>query len=86
MAKKKTKKFVIKIICTNCGTLLYKYKKEGAGSLIKCYLDGILKNYTKGDLKCHKCNQQFARLAKYHNRPAHKIIQSKIIIKGHCGK
>jgi len=86
MAKKKTKEFVIKIICANCGTLLYRYKKEGPGSLIKCYVEGILKDYTKENLKCPKCNKQFARLAKYHNRPAHKIIQGKVIVKGHCGK
>lgn len=86
MAKKKIKEFVIKIICANCGTLLYRYKKEGPGSLVKCYVEGILKDCTKGNLKCPKCNQQFARLAKYHNRPAHKIIQGKVVVKGHCGK
>lgn len=86
MAKKKTKEFVIKIICDNCGTLLYKYRKEGPGSLVKCYVDGILRDYTKGNLECHQCNQQFARPAKYHNRPAHKIIQGKVIVKGHYGK
>lgn len=86
MAKKKIKEFVIKIICANCGTLLYRYKKEGPGSLVKCYVEGILKDCTKGNLKCPKCNQQFARLAKYHNRLAHKIIQGKVVVKGHCGK
>ena len=86
MAKKKTKEFVIKIICVNCGTLLYKYKKEGPGSLVKCYVEGILKDYTRGNLQCPKCSQQFARLARYHNRPAHKIIQGKVVVKGHCGK
>ena len=86
MAKKKIKEFVIKIICANCGTLLYRYKKEGPGSLVKCYVESILKDCTKGNLKCPKCNQQFARLAKYHNRPAHKIIQGKVVVKGHCGK
>lgn len=86
MTKNKTKEFIIKIICANCGALLYRYKKEGPGSLVKCYVEGILKDFTKGNLKCPKCNQQFARLAKYHNRPAHKIIQGKVIVKGHCGK
>lgn len=86
MGKKKTKEFTIKIICAKCKTLLYRYKKEGPGFLIKCYIKGITKDYTKGDLKCHKCDQKFARLTKYHNRPAHKIIQGKIITKGYCGK
>ncbi len=83
---KKNKEFVIKVLCANCGTILYKYKKEGAGFLVKCYVDGILKDYTRKDLKCPKCNQQFARLARYHNRPAHKIIHGKVIVKGHCGQ
>ena len=86
MTKKRLKEFTIKVICGNCGALLYRYRKEGAGSLIKCYVDGILKDYTKGDLKCPKCDQVFARMTKYHNRPAHKIIQGKVIVKGHCGK
>jgi len=54
--------------------------------LIKCYVEGILKDCTSGNLKCPQCGQQFARLAKYHNRPAHKIIQGKVAVKGHCGK
>jgi hypothetical protein len=86
MAKKKVKEFVIRILCKKCNALLYEYKKEGPGSLIKCYTDGIAKDYTKGDLKCQNCGQEFARRAHYHNRPAHKIIQGKIIVKGHCGK
>jgi DNA-directed RNA polymerase subunit M/transcription elongation factor TFIIS len=86
MAKKKVKEFIIKVVCSKCGTVLYKYRKEGPGSLVKCYVEGILKDYTKGDLKCSKCGQEFARLARYHNRPAHKIIQGRVIIKGNCGK
>ncbi len=86
MGKNKTKEFVIKVLCARCSTLLYIYRKEGAGSLIKCYVEGILEDRTRGDLKCHQCGQQFARLAKYHNRPAHKIIQGKVVVKGHCGK
>jgi len=86
MGKKKTREFVIKIHCAKCNTLLYVYRKEGPGSLIKCYVEGILKDCTSGNLKCPQCGQQFARLAKYHNRPAHKIIQGKVAVKGHCGK
>lgn len=86
MSRKKIKAFVIKIRCIGCKTLLYVYRKEGSGSLIKCYVDGILKDYTNGDLRCPQCGQQFARLAKYHNRPAHKIIQGKIIVRGNHGK
>lgn len=84
--KKGGKKYVIKIYCAKCNTFLYKYQKEGAGALIKCYINNILEDKTKGNLKCHVCNQKFAKFAKYHNRPANKIIQGKIIIKGHCGR
>ena len=84
--KRKTKEFVIDIRCAKCRTLLYTYRKEGPGSLIKCYTDGIQKDHTEGDLKCPQCGQEFAREATYHNRPAHKIIQGKVIVKGHCGK
>jgi len=86
MPKRKTKMYVIKIFCSGCGAFLYRYRKEGGGALIKCYVDGILEDGTNGDLKCPKCQQFFARITRYHNRPAHKIIQGKVTVKGHSGK
>ncbi len=86
MNRKKTKPFVIKIYCSKCNSLLYLYEKEGPGALVKCYTDKILKDNTSGDLRCPQCHQKFARLARYHNRPAHKIIGGKVVVKGHCGK
>ena len=86
MSKKKTKQFVIRVYCQNCSTLLYIYRKEGPGLLVKYYVDGILKDYTKGNLKCPQCGRQFAKLAKYHNRPAHKIVQGKVFVKGYSGR
>ncbi len=71
----------IKIYCQNCKTLLYKYHKDKSGHLIKCYKDKIVKDYTKGDLKCPKCKQQFARETIIHGRPANKIIQGKVLVK-----
>ena len=50
--------------------------------LIKCYVDMIIEDRTKGDLKCPHCGQEFARHAVIHNRPAHKIIQGKVFAKG----
>lgn len=38
-----SRKFVIKVICATCDILLYKYKKVGAGSLIKDLNYGYLK-------------------------------------------
>jgi len=81
MTKKKIRTYTIKIFCANCGALLYKYRKEGPGHLVKCYKDGIIEDRTAGDLKCPKCEQIFAREALYHNRPANKIIQGKVYVR-----
>lgn len=86
MAKGKIKTYTIDIRCTKCQVLLYKYRKEGPGSLVKCYVSGILEDNTAGDLKCPNCKTDFARIAMYHGRPAHKIIQGKVLVIGHCGK
>lgn len=72
---------VVKIYCQNCNTLLYKYRKDKMGHLIKCYKDRIIKDYTMGDLRCPNCGEQFAREAVIHNKPANKIIQGKIFVK-----
>ena len=72
---------IIKIYCSKCNALLYKYRKEKLGHLVKCYKSSIIKDRTKGDLKCPKCGQLFAREAVYHNRPANKIIQGKVYTK-----
>ena len=86
MAKGKIKTYTIEVKCSKCKALLYRYRKEGAGSLVKCYVSGILDDNTNGDLKCPICGTEFARNAMYHGRPAHKIIQGKVLVVGHCGK
>lgn len=83
---KKIKIFTIEVYCSGCGTLLYKYKKEGSGSLVKCYTDRIIEDHAKGNLKCPNCQQDFARQAIIHNRPANKIIQGRVFTRGHCKK
>jgi DNA-directed RNA polymerase subunit M/transcription elongation factor TFIIS len=72
---------IIKIYCSRCGTLLYKYDKTKSGHLVKCYKDRILKDYTKGNLRCPQCGQQFAREKVIHNKPANKIIQGKVFVR-----
>ena len=72
---------VIKIYCAQCRTLLYKYQKEGSGHLVKCFQDRIVKDFTKGDLRCPNCQGLFAREAMIHGKPAHKIIQGKVFVK-----
>jgi len=82
----KGKFFIIKIYCSNCHAYLYKYQKEGPGALVKCYTNRILEDKTKQDLKCPQCQQKFARKIRIRNREANKIIQGKILIKGHIKK
>ena len=71
----------IKVFCQNCNTLLYKYHKDKPGYLLKCYKSRIKKDYTKGDLKCPKCGEQFARNAVIRAKPANKIIQGKVYVR-----
>jgi len=75
---KKIKGQVIKVYCANCRKLLYKYFKAGPGHLIKCYQSRIIKDFTKGDLRCPGCGQLFARKTMIHGQPANKIIQGKV--------
>jgi len=78
--------FTITICCSKCKTRLYKYNKYGSGSLVKCYLDRIVKDYTNGNLQCPKCNTLFARRTRMSCRDVNKIIQGKVYIKGHIKK
>lgn len=78
--------YPIEIYCAKCKTLLYKYNKEGPGSLVKCFVSGITEDNTKGDCHCPKCNQQFCRVSELHGRSIHKIVQGKVFTKGHCPK
>ena len=81
----KTKIYVIDVHCQKCRARLYRYAKEGGGELIKCFVSGIQVDDTKGDLKCHSCGQEFARMAMVHNRPAHRIIRGRVFVRGHHG-
>ncbi len=72
----------IRVYCSNCGCLLYKYQKAGPGRLVKCYKDRIVKDYTHADLRCPNCGHEFARETMVYGRPANKIIQGKVIVRG----
>lgn len=78
--------FMIKIYCAQCNAFLYKYKKVKKGSVLRCYVDRIVEDSTKGDMKCPDCGQEFARFRIIKNKPAHKLIQGKTFIKGHLKK
>lgn len=74
--------FTVKIYCKKCGTFLYQYQKDKKGKLIKCYKERIVKDFTNGDLKCPKCGNNFGREAIIHGKPAVKIVQGSVYVKG----
>lgn len=76
------KRRTISIHCAGCRTLLYRYKKGGTGGLVKCFVDRIAEDHTRGDMCCPKCNKSFARFQMISGKPAHKIIQGKVYTKG----
>ena len=72
----------ISIHCAGCRTLLYRYRKGGRGSLVKCFVERIVEDFTRGDLNCPECGQAFAREREISGRPVHKIIQGKVYTRG----
>ena len=49
---------------------------------MKCFVEGIVEDRTRGDLRCPECGQVFARLKTISGRLAHKIIQGKVFTRG----
>lgn len=86
MSKKSKRVFSIEILCNVCNTLIYKYHKEGPGSLVKCFVSGITEDHTTTPCTCPKCGRVFARPATIQGRPAHKIVQGAVFVKGNTGK
>jgi hypothetical protein len=72
----------IDIHCASCRTKLYKYRKGGTGSLVKCIPERILEDHTGGSLTCPGCGQAFAREAAMGGKTVYKIIGSKVFTKG----
>ena len=72
----------IGIHCMRCRILLYRYRKGGTGGLVKCFVERIVEDRTRGDLRCPHCEQEFARLRMIQGKPAHKIIQGKVFTRG----
>ena len=74
----------VDVMC-KCGTRLFKYKKGGNGSLVKCYVERIVTDFrteedqASGELRCPSCGNQFARHALVHGRPAYKMIGGTLI-------
>ncbi|KAK9794313.1 hypothetical protein WJX73_004752 [Symbiochloris irregularis] len=69
----------VKIHCANCRAFLYKYQKDGKGSLVKCWHERIVEDATKdGELSCPECGTEFARPTMVKGRPANKMIGGKV--------
>mmetsp|Transcript_425 Transcript_425/g.499 ORF Transcript_425/g.499 Transcript_425/m.499 type:complete len:96 (+) Transcript_425:174-461(+) len=80
----------IDIFCAKCNGKLYKYRKKGKGSLVKCIVQKIQKDYTAphtsnsepkkihDKIVCHSCGTQFARYYLYKGKHAHKLIGGKV--------
>ena len=71
----------IRIYCSNCGCLLYKYRKGGPGHLVKCFKDRVTEDHTEDGLTCPDCGTQFAREAMIRGKPAYKIVQGKVVVR-----
>ncbi|MDP2562015.1 hypothetical protein [Psychrobium sp. 1_MG-2023] len=78
---KKLPQKAVKIFCFNCRALLYKYRKGGKGSLVKCFKERITEDYTSVSGMCPECEQQFARETMIRGAPAFKIIGGKVFVK-----
>ena len=81
VAIRKAPEKAVDIFCNGCRTFLYRYKKKGKGSLVKCFVQRIVKDATAGDMKCPKCQREFARFSIIKNREAHKIIGNRVYMK-----
>ena len=65
------------VYCGKCNTKLYKYAKGGKGSLVKCYVERIVEDFTEAPCTCPACGATFARETLVHGRPAFKIVGGK---------
>ncbi len=83
MAKpgKKGPATTVDIYCTRCRTQLYKYRKGGKGSLVKCFKERITVDYTQQPCTCPGCEQAFARETLIRGTPAFKMIGGKVFMK-----
>lgn len=79
MAKpgKKGPDTTVEIVCSQCRTRLFKYRKGGKGALVKCFKERIVKDFTHLPCQCPNCEQVFARDTLIRGTPAFKMIGGK---------
>ena len=71
----------VSIHCAKCDERLYRYAKGGKGSLVKCFVERIVEDFTVVPCECPSCGIQFARPTMMRGKPAHKIIGGKAYMK-----
>lgn len=83
MAKpnKKQPTKTVNIYCAKCKAQLFKYRKGGKGSLVKCFKERIVDDLTNEPCKCPQCDVEFARETLIRGTPAYKIIGGKVTMK-----
>lgn len=83
MAKpnKKGPSTTVDVFCSACKAQLFTYRKGGKGSLVKCFKERIVKDFTKQPGCCPGCDLVFARDTLVRGTPAFKIIGGKVFTK-----
>ena len=71
----------VKVMCQGCKTQLYLYKKGGKGSLVKCFKERIVADFTTEECICPSCKMTFARPTMIRGTPAFKMIGGKVFQK-----
>lgn len=71
----------VDIYCSGCKAHLFKYRKGGKGSLVKCFKERIVNDLTCEPCTCPGCGARFARDALVRGTPAFKIIGGKVFSK-----
>ncbi|MCG8465426.1 MAG: hypothetical protein MI750_11315 [Xanthomonadales bacterium] len=68
----------VDISCAACKAPLYRYRKGGKGSLVKCFKERIVKDFTEQEGVCPGCGVEFARNTLIRGTPALKMIGGKV--------
>lgn len=48
----------VQIFCSGCKTLLFKYRKGGKGSLVKCFIERIVEDHTAPPVSAPNVNKR----------------------------
>ncbi|WP_112478000.1 hypothetical protein [Vibrio variabilis] len=83
MAKpnKKLPTKAVDIFCAKCGCKLYRYRKGGKGSLVKCFKERITEDNTKAVGVCPECDIVFGREMLIRGAPSIKMMGGKVRMK-----